>query len=105
MDKEGVLKLPYPRLVEIWKANMNQGIWVANKRARELMDQGVVPPADRQHSSQPARRLQPLRPVLRRGLRHDRAGHAADSRRTSACIMRASPCRGNRCRPRNSGPA
>ncbi len=45
MDQEGVLKLPYPRLAEIWKANMNQGIWVANKRARELMDQGVVPPA------------------------------------------------------------
>jgi len=44
MDKEGVLKLPYPRLVEIWKANMNEGIWVANKRARELMDQGIVPP-------------------------------------------------------------
>ncbi|MBI5384082.1 MAG: ADP-ribosylglycohydrolase family protein [Verrucomicrobia bacterium] len=44
MDKDGALKLPYPRIVEIWKANMNQGIWVANKRARELMDQGVVPP-------------------------------------------------------------
>jgi len=44
MDKERVSKLPYPRLVEIWKANMNSGIWVANKRARELMDQGVVPP-------------------------------------------------------------
>ncbi len=44
MDREGVLKLPYPRLVEIWKANMNSGIWVANKKARELMDQGVVPP-------------------------------------------------------------
>lgn len=44
MDKEGVLKLPYPRIVEIWKANMNSGIWVANKQARELMDQGVVPP-------------------------------------------------------------
>ena len=45
MDQEGVLKLPYPRIVEIWKANMNAGIWVANKRARELMEQGVVPPA------------------------------------------------------------
>jgi hypothetical protein len=44
MDKEGTLKLPYPRIVEIWKANMNAGIWVANKMARELMDQGVVPP-------------------------------------------------------------
>ena len=45
MDKEGVIKLPYPRLVEIWKANMNSGIWVANKKARDLMEQGVVPPA------------------------------------------------------------
>ncbi|MHC1769275.1 MAG: ADP-ribosylglycohydrolase family protein [Verrucomicrobiia bacterium] len=45
MDREDMLKLPYPRLVEIWKANMNQGIWVANKRARDLMDQGLVPPA------------------------------------------------------------
>ncbi len=44
MDKEGVIKLPYPRIVEIWKANMNSGIWVANKKARELMDEGVVPP-------------------------------------------------------------
>jgi hypothetical protein len=44
MDKESTLKLPYPRLVEIWKANMNSGIWVANKKARELMDEGVVPP-------------------------------------------------------------
>ena len=26
MDRESVLKLPYPCLVEIWKANMNQGI-------------------------------------------------------------------------------
>ncbi len=44
MDKEGTIKLPYPRIVEIWKANMNSGLWVANKKARELMDQGVVPP-------------------------------------------------------------
>jgi len=44
MDKENVLKLPYPRIVEIWKANMNRGIWVANKNARKLMDEGVVPP-------------------------------------------------------------
>lgn len=44
MDKENAIKLPYPRIVEIWKANMNSGIWVANKKARELMDAGVVPP-------------------------------------------------------------
>ena len=44
MDKEGTIKIPYTRIVEIWKANMNTGIWSANKRARELMDEGVVPP-------------------------------------------------------------
>lgn len=44
MNREGVIRLPYPRIVEIWKANMNQGIWVANERARQLMDQGFVPP-------------------------------------------------------------
>lgn len=45
MDKEETLKLPYPRLAAIWQSNMNSGIWVANKKARELMDQGVLPPA------------------------------------------------------------
>ena len=30
MDRDGVLKLPYARIVEIWKANMNTGIWIAN---------------------------------------------------------------------------
>ena len=45
MDKEGVLKIPYPRVVEIWQANMNQGIFAANRQARKLMDQGLIPPA------------------------------------------------------------
>ena len=44
MDREGMVKLPYHRIVEIWKANMNAGIWIANKKARDLMDQGVIPP-------------------------------------------------------------
>lgn len=44
MDREGVLKIPYPRLVEIWKTNMNTGIWCANLQARKLMDKGIVPP-------------------------------------------------------------
>jgi hypothetical protein len=38
MDREKTLKLPYNRIVEIRKANMNTGIWVANKNARDLMD-------------------------------------------------------------------
>lgn len=44
MNREGVLKIPYPRLVEIWKSNMNTGIWCANEQARKLMDKGVIPP-------------------------------------------------------------
>jgi len=44
MDKEGALKIPYPRIVEIWKANMNRGLWCANREARKLMDQGLLPP-------------------------------------------------------------
>lgn len=45
MDKENTLKLQYNRVAEIWKANMNTGIWVANKNARDLMDKGFIPPA------------------------------------------------------------
>lgn len=44
MNEENALKIPYPRLVEIWKANMNTGIWCANEQARKLMQQGVMPP-------------------------------------------------------------
>ena len=44
MDKYGVLKIPYSRIVEIWKANMNKRIWCANLTARKLMDEGLVPP-------------------------------------------------------------
>lgn len=42
--KKGVLKIPYDDVVAIWKANMNTGVWRANKRARELMEEGVIPP-------------------------------------------------------------
>jgi hypothetical protein len=51
MDREGVMKIPYPRIVEIWKANMNRGLWCANREARKLMDQGVTPP----DTAEPAR--------------------------------------------------
>jgi hypothetical protein len=44
MAQDKTLKLPYTRIAEIWKANMNKGVWRANKRARELMEQGVLPP-------------------------------------------------------------
>ncbi len=44
MHQEGALFLPYPRLAEIWRENMNSGIWRANKAARELIEAGVFPP-------------------------------------------------------------
>jgi hypothetical protein len=54
MDKEDTLKIPYPRIVEIWKANMNAGLWVANKKARDLMDQGLIPPQTGDAKNNPA---------------------------------------------------
>ena len=54
MDREGTLKLPYERIVAIWKANMNTGLWVANLRARELMDEGVIPPGTGSPARNPA---------------------------------------------------
>lgn len=51
MGQLNVLKIPYEKVVEIWKLNINEGIWNANKIARDLMDEGVVPPA----TSDPAR--------------------------------------------------
>lgn len=36
--------IPYPRLRRLWLANMNDGIWVANRQARGLMFRGLVPP-------------------------------------------------------------
>lgn len=44
MDKEGTLKIPYARIVEIWTNNMNKGIWCANECALGLMKKGVMPP-------------------------------------------------------------
>jgi hypothetical protein len=44
MAREQTLRVPYPRLAEIWKANMNTGIWRANRRARALMEEGLLPP-------------------------------------------------------------
>lgn len=44
VDKANIIQLPYKQLVRIWKGNMVQGVTMANLRARELMNQGVVPP-------------------------------------------------------------
>lgn len=36
--------VPYPRIVELWKRHVNDGIWCANRFARDLMQLGIEPP-------------------------------------------------------------
>src|SRR5688572_27696236 len=44
MQKLQKLYLPEERIVELWKAHINRGIWCANLYSRELMDLGIAPP-------------------------------------------------------------
>jgi len=44
MQKTGVLVVPEKRIAELWRANMNGGIWCANLYARQLLDLGIEPP-------------------------------------------------------------
>ena len=39
------LDITYPEITEMWKKHINRKIWVANRTARNLMEQGLVPPA------------------------------------------------------------
>jgi len=39
------LDMTYPEITEMWKRHINRKIWVANRTARNLMDQGLMPPA------------------------------------------------------------
>lgn len=43
VEKYG-LDITYPEIAEMWKAHINRKIWVANRKARNLMDQGLIPP-------------------------------------------------------------
>jgi ADP-ribosylglycohydrolase len=44
MQKTGELFVPPGRIAELWRANMNSGIWCANLYARHLLDLGIEPP-------------------------------------------------------------
>jgi hypothetical protein len=44
IQKTGKLYVPPARIAELWRANMNTGIWCANLYARQLLDLGVEPP-------------------------------------------------------------
>ncbi len=43
VEKYG-LDITYPEITEMWKKHINRNIWVANRTARTLMDQGLIPP-------------------------------------------------------------
>ena len=43
LEEHGI-GLTYAQVAEEWKSHINRRVWVANKRARELMDEGVLPP-------------------------------------------------------------
>lgn len=44
VEKYG-LDISYPEIAQAWKTHINRKIWVANRTARTLMDQGMLPPA------------------------------------------------------------
>lgn len=43
--EEHGLDMTYPEITEAWKKHINRRIWVANRTARDLMEQGMVAPA------------------------------------------------------------
>lgn len=43
VEKYG-LDITYPEIAEAWKTHINRRIWVANRTARNLMDEGLTPP-------------------------------------------------------------
>lgn len=44
MERTGRTLLPPERIGELWRENMNAGIWCANLYARHLLDLGIEPP-------------------------------------------------------------
>jgi len=44
MAATGELQVPPARLAELWRSNINTGIWCANLYARQLLDLGIEPP-------------------------------------------------------------
>ena len=43
VEKYG-LDITYPEITEVWKTHINRNIWVANRSARTLMDEGMLAP-------------------------------------------------------------
>ncbi|MBR9998675.1 MAG: ADP-ribosylglycohydrolase family protein [Cyclobacteriaceae bacterium] len=47
------LDITYDEITIMWKKHINRFIWSANRQARDLMDQGLVPPATGNKSNNP----------------------------------------------------
>jgi hypothetical protein len=52
LEKYG-LDISYPEIAEMWKTHINRKIWCANRSARDLMNQGLVPPATGSRKNNP----------------------------------------------------
>ena len=44
IERSGIWELPPDRLIDLWKAHINEAIWSSNLYARKLMDLGLEPP-------------------------------------------------------------
>lgn len=45
VEKHGRVELTYEELADAWKKHINRFIWGANREARNLMEEGLLPPA------------------------------------------------------------
>ncbi|WP_020529727.1 ADP-ribosylglycohydrolase family protein [Flexithrix dorotheae] len=52
VEKYG-LDLNYAEITEMWKKHINRFIWGANRKARDLMDEGMLPPATGSKANNP----------------------------------------------------
>ncbi len=52
VEKYG-LDINYQEIVSMWKQHINRFIWAANREARDLMDQGLLPPATGSKANNP----------------------------------------------------
>jgi len=53
IERTGEPLLPPQRVVQLWKTHVNDGIWCANRYARDLMELGFEPPATGSHVLNP----------------------------------------------------
>ncbi len=53
IEKSGEPLLPPSRIAQLWKTHVNDGIWCANRYARDLMELGIEPPETGNHLLNP----------------------------------------------------